>query len=657
MTFVDVSGLPTLYKEGYAAVQYQYNENQYATKLTYLDDKYNRTYISAGYSAVLRTVDKNGSILTETFLDMNDNPVSCSLGYATERNTWDDRKRVTRHEYLDEGGQPVTLTEGYSAIGYEYDNWDNLIRQSYYNTSGDLTWCRYGYCEITYTYDERNHCIEEHLLTSQGKPAIHITGMYSWLKRDVDPDGKVLSVKYYDVSGLPAFYAGEYAEIRYTYDLAGRETSMSFFDKAGNPCTGLRGFAKATMTYNELGNVTEEAYYDTEGNLTDTKMKYAKVVYTYDKLGNMTSERYYDTKELGVIPEDARYAQVLNEYDEKGRLIQEEYYDEADNLALNREGYASHSISYTESGLIKEEYYLGDDGTPIAIAEGYSRRMMLSENHVDGTYVMNVVNEVATENDPYEMIVQTYDRYGRAIESEYHKLDGSITTGPEGSAVVKREYTSRGEISLIRYFDENRNSTAVNGVYGIQKDYNAYANLERESWLGKDGNPILNNEGYASIWYDYDLSDSTSVEKRFQYYLDEAGEPIAAANGAWGSSTLYYPITRIHVVTYIDEKGSPIMITDDYAILEYEEDEHGNWVWEGYYDESHAQTNCSKGYSSVERGFDNQGRLISERYLDRYNKLTNNTEGVASWNGYYDEDGMLVITNRYDEDLNPIKEP
>ena len=155
--------------------------------------------------------------------------------------------------------------------------------------------------------DDRNNCIEEHLLTSQGKPAIHSSYQYSWLKREVDSDGKVLSIKYFDTAGLPAFYAGDYAEIRFTYDLAARQTSVSFYDKAGNPCTCLKGYAKKTVAYNTLGNVTEEAYYDTEGNLTDTRMKYAKVVYTYDDLGNMTSERYYDTNELGVIPEDARY--------------------------------------------------------------------------------------------------------------------------------------------------------------------------------------------------------------------------------------------------------------------------------------------------------------------------------------------------------------
>ena len=194
----------------------------------------------------------------------------------------------------------------------------------------------------------------------------------------------------------------------------------------------------------------------------------------------------------------------------------------------------------------------------------------------------------------------------------------------------------------------------MNGVFGVRMDYNAYANLERESWLDEEGNPVINSDGYASILYDYDLSDSTNVSKYFQYYQDKKGDPIAANNGAWGMTMLYYPATRIHVITYIDPNGQPILTTENYAILEYEEDDNGNRVWEGYYDAVHAQTNCSDGYFSVERGYDSEGRLISERYLDRYNKLTNNKDGIASWNGYYDEEGNLIISSRYDQDLQQV---
>ena len=119
-------------------------------------------------------------------------------------------------------------------------------------------------------------------------------------------------------------------------------------------------------------------------------------------------------------------------------------------------------------------------------------------------------------------------------------------------------------------------------------------------------------------------------------------------------SSLYYPTTRVHEITYLDEDGKPSNIDKGYAQLQYEEDENGNRTWEGYYDRFGGQTNCNDGYFSCEREYDSAGRLISERYLDRYNKLTNNAEGVAGWNGYYDAEGNLILTNKYNQEREAL---
>ena len=226
--------------------------------------------------------------------------------------------------------------------------------------------------------------------------------------------------------------------------------------------------------------------------------------------------------------------------------------------------------------------------------------------------------------------------------------------GAEGCSRVIREYTSRGQISLERYYDAAGNAAAVKGAYGISKEYTPFGKLAKEVWLDMNGNPVMNADGYAGVEYDYDLSDSIRVEKYFLYYLDENGNRCAALNGAWGVSTLFYPITQVHEITFLDENGNPVTAADGYAIKEYEQDENGNITWEGYFDAIHAQINCQDGYASVERGYDSEGRLISERYLNRYNKLTNNKDGVAGWNGYYDMDGVLIITNRYDQNRNAL---
>ncbi|MBR4331500.1 MAG: hypothetical protein IKP72_02360 [Clostridia bacterium] len=461
-----------------------------------------------------------------------------------------------------------------------------------------------------------------------------------------------MSIKYFDASGNPVLYANDYAEIRYTYDLAGRETSVSYYDRGGSLKARRLGYAKKTTAYNSLGNVTEIAYFDTEGNLTNTTMNYAFVEYTYDELGNMTSEKYMDTFALGVIPEGSLYSYSLIDYDEKSRIISEEYYDDFDDLAPCREGYAAHYISYTESGLVAEEYYLDSHRKPISI-DGFSRRELVEENAQEQTYVMRIADETMDE-DAFIYRIEKYDHYGRPIETNYYDKNGNAAIGAEGCSRVIREFTSRSQISLEKYFDAAGNAAQVKGSFGISKEYTPFGKLAKETWLDVKGDPAANADGYASVLYDYDLSESSRVEKYFLYYLDASGNRCAAANGAWGISTLYYPVTLVHEITFLDGDGNPIVTADGYAIKEYEQDENGNVTWEGYFDAIHAQINCLDGYASVERGYDSEGRLISERYLNRYNKLTNNKSGVAGWNGYYDSDGILVITNRYDENRNAL---
>ena len=231
------------------------------------------------------------------------------------------------------------------------------------------------------------------------------------------------------------------------------------------------------------------------------------------------------------------------------------------------------------------------------------------------------------------------------------------------------EYTTHGSIAKISYFDREGNAAAIDGVYGKRSKYNAYGDIELETWLDADGRPTTCRDGYAKILYEYEYDQGDVIydfvsniqsrteesEKHCEYYQDVFGRPAASENGSWGKSIVYYPVSFFHEETFIDWNGEPVDTSDGYAIYDYETDEKENIIWEGYFDKYHAATNCLKGYSSIERGFDEEGRVISERYLDRYDKLVNNPDGVAMWSGYYDDNGDLILQIFCDQDRNPVE--
>jgi hypothetical protein len=366
----------------------------------------------------------------------------------------------------------------------------------------------------------------------------------------------------------------------------------------------------------------------------------------------MTSEEYLNAEMMKSAPQDSKYAYATKEYDDEGRLVSEAYFDEWDNPTLGEEGYSAHTITYTASGRIAEEHYEDEKHRPVAV-NGFSHRVLVSEDEGARTYTMREMDDTV-QGEGYLEVLRTYDRYDHAIEIRYFDAEGNPAIGPEACSTVRREYTSRGQISLEEYMNEAGSPIAVNGAYGLRRTYTPFARVETETWLDVDGSPVMIPEGYATIRYGYDLSDPTRVEKYFQYYLDETGEPCEAANGAWGQSTLYYPVTRVYEVTFLNQDHEPVVTQEGYAVLEYEEDEAGNQIWEAYFDDAGASVNCAEGYASKESTYDSAGRLIAERYLDNRNKLVNNAEGVAGWNGYYDAEGNLIIANRYDQDRNVL---
>ena len=301
---------------------------------------------------------------------------------------------------------------------------------------------------------------------------------------------------------------------------------------------------------------------------------------------------------------------------------------------------------------MQEEYFLDNEGKPVTY-NNYSRRELVEEDTEARTYTLRVIDETL-DDDSYIESRQTFDRYDRMVKISYFDKQGNPAIGSEGANTVEKEYTGRGQLALEKYFDGASNATTVNGAYGLKKDYTPFGRVEKETWLDENGDPAPNADGYASVTYEYNLTNASKVEKYLSYYYDKDGEPCADNNGAWGKSILYYPVTLVHEVTFLDKDGKPANTNKGYAMVQYEEDADGNRTWEGYFDKNGGQTNCDEGFFSRESTYDSAGRLISERYLDRYNKLTNNAEGVAGWNGYYDAEGNLIITSRYDQERNAL---
>ena len=384
-------------------------------------------------------------------------------------------------------------------------------------------------------------------------------------------------------------------------------------------------------------------------------MGYASVSYKYDESGNLLSVHYYDADHRSILSDSTTYAYYEIERDDDGRLTSLEYYDDSGEPVNCSEGYASYHVSYTPSGHVSEEYYQDQDGKPVATKEGYSRRTLVSENTIESTYEMRVTDESDSDKQDYEYELIKYDHQNRAIEHRYYSEEDTPVNGPDGCFMTISSYSTNNDMVRVFYFDRSEQQTAVKGVYGVQREYSVNGRLETETWLGKNGKSVMNQDGYAILQYNYELNSQEPVEKEYRYYQDTNGKPVEASNGSYGIRIFHYLNTNVCETTYLGEDGEPVNAKEGFALYRSEADESGNVIRESYFDANGARTEGPGGYSTVERGYDTDNRVISERYLDHYNKLTNNADGIAGWKGSYGTDGKLVIDSQYDKNLKPFE--
>lgn len=641
---------------GTAMIAFEYSESRNASQISGLELTSSNVSSGADYYVIRRDQDKKGRTIREIYLNSRQKPVLCTQGYAYQINTLNDRGKTIRSDYFDEKEKPIKTVNGYASVSYIYDDEGNKESESYFDTDGNPTWCNYGYHKITFTYDEHGHCTEEHLYNIYNEPAVHSLGMYSSLVRKYNRAGKVRSIKYYGITGGPGLYQGCYAEEHHSYDENGLETEVSYTGLDGNPAHCRGGYAKKLTTYNDQGNITEEAYLDKEGNPVNTSMGYASVSYKYDESENLLSVHYYDADHKNILSDSTSYAYYEIERDDEGRLTSLEYYDDSGELVNGSEGYASYHVSYAPGGRVSEEYYQDQDGKPVAIKEGYSRRTLVSEDALEGTYEMRVTDESGSDKQDYEYALIKYDNQDRAIEHRYFTENDQPAKGPDGCFMTISSYSTNGDMVRVFYFDSNEEQTAVKGVYGIQREYTANGRLDRETWLGKKGKPAINQDGYAVLQYDYELNESESIEKEYRYYQDAYGNPVEASDGSYGISIIRYLNTNVCETRYLGADGEAVNASLGFSLYKTEQDDNGNIIRESYFDASGARTEGPEGYATVERDYDAENRVISERYLDHYNKLTNNADGIAGWKGSYGTDGELVIDSQYDKDLKPIEQ-
>lgn len=407
-----------------------------------------------------------------------------------------------------------------------------------------------------------------------------------------------------------------------TYDDEGYLIKSMFMrDNLNTPARDSSGVYGWAYERDGEGHVTKVLFLDEDGEVWNAKNGVAISEYGYDGEGNLIWGRTYD-KDGNPVRDENGVAQTEVFY-EDGNVVRYRCMDEEGEPWPNLAGVTEICYEYTGEGFLKELRQYDAEGEPVYARSG----------GVHG-------------------VRYGYDTHGRISSILYCDEDGEPVNTLEGYAQLKYRYDGEGRVERILLYDQDGSRTCLknSGAYGSQYSYDENGYMEKEVFLGEDGQPVRIVDGNAERQIEYDEYGRVIRER----YLDEKGKPVRIRSNYAGISYSYDKLGNITELCYEAEDGSPCLSGEGIAAIVRTYDETGNLVLESYRDMEGEPCVVSCGYASIEFSYDANGNCIQEAYRDMEGKLTETGEGIAVIRYVCDEYGNVTEGSYYDAEERPV---
>ena len=187
------------------------------------------------------------------------------------------------------------------------------------------------------------------------------------------------------------------------------------------------------------------------------------------------------------------------------------------------------------------------------------------------------------------------------------------------------------------------------GVAARCYEYNSAGNIDAEYTLDLQGNPILNENLWASAVARFDKNGNCVYES----YFDSMGNPCLTASGYASISIIYDNRGNQTEMAFYGVYGEPCLSASDIAKMHFKYDNNGYLIESSYYGTDGEPCFASNGVSKILFKYDKQGNVIEEFYYDMSGKPCLNNEGIAKVNAKYDERNNVIEESCYGVDGTP----
>ena len=669
---------------GYAGIGYEYDDDGNITAETYYGENGEIIQVG-GYATVRREYDDERRIVKESYFNQNGEPrILPGAGYAGIVFEYDDDGNETRETYLGTDGNPAVSTDGYASIAWEYDEWGQVTRESYFDKFGDPSILPgAGYSSITYEYDsmglvnfERYYGkdgnritlsngisgystinlnekikLEEMFVDENDQPVMNSRTGFAYVVRDVDEDGLIYYVAYYDENLDPIEVEQGYAFVSRDYNENGKVIMESYFDVDGNlTILPSAGYAAVTYEYDDQGLVSAERYFGPDGSRTRLSNGVSGYKAVNHNKSTKLEELWLDVDETPAMNLKLGYARVQRELDENGNILRESYYDASDKPVTIDEGYATIVRKYNDERQVVRESYFGENGKAILLPSGGYAAVTFEydeRGYVCCERYFGINGKRITLSDGSSGYRVNYLNDNVKLEEMWiDENDEPVINLKKGCAHIIRDADESGLVYHVAYFDEFDDPIRLSDGYAaVAREYDENGKKIKESYYDEDNELIkLPSKGYAAISYEYDEMGLVSAER---YYGDD-GRRIALGNDISGFTCVNLNKSVKLEQQFIGVKDQPVINKDvGYAHVKREADAEGNITRISFFDQQDHPITVKEGFASVEREFNDVQQMTKESYFGRTGQaILKPGAGYASVEYTYDRQG-LVSSERY----------
>lgn len=640
--------------------QYQ----QLFTRLVYLnpttsqfaDQNFGCTSYYTDVQYVKQSHDPATNTTRFSFLDKNTQPTTNKTGYSTLEVRYDDQSRPIEERYFDQNNQAVDIN-GIHKKTFDRPQ-ENQILTAFFNRQGKPSKnAENCFAQIKALDSNRNvrtqTCLNRHHIPITGKSGVASFHM------QYDDRGNLVHRNFAGPTDEPAYHTDGYVSQRSTFTPQGFRASTQYLDHQQMPVAIEDDtYAYVELDYNPQGSITEKRFYGVSGALTPTKSGYAIRANRYTPNGYKSEIIYLDAKRQPTLfrstnrltPGD--YFGIKRIFDQRGHLAEQLYLDAKGQLMNADHGFARMVKTYNDAGRILTQRFFDQNG----MATTYRGYHLQTSRYQDNTLVeiLHYAKDnrtLALRNKGYAGWRSVLDDQHREIRVSYIGANNAPVRRPEeGYAIETYGYDPQGNKTEERYWDTDGRTPVISkwGHAGWRKSFDDQNRVTSIAFLGLDGRPLLQEEGYAVRTYQYNAEGKHIAT----HFFGEDGKTPALTKWGYASWLSTFDGAGNTLETrYFGTKGQPSLRSEDnYATVIKAYDSRNNLIHEHYLDEKGNPTAPFDGH------FDEQtfsyhpyrNTLKTKTFLFRGNP-TNNAYGYAAREMRYNTSGKETLRALYDE--------